>query len=559
LISMRPVLLLPAALLLSPGASLVGASEQAARQAYQSGRLSLQHEAYEEAEKQFRAAIGLDPLLAPAHYGLGQVLMATRRFADAVTAFEGARDAHRRGLSRALAEVAKADQQRDNEIRDLRDSIRQIETGQLKYASPQDITRLEQRIQTLEQEKSRSRTQVTLGEPPAEFSLALGSAHFRTGALPAARQAYLDALKAQPGFAEAHNNLAAVALQMGDLPEARLHLKEAERGGFPVNRKMKAEIEGRALAEAEAEPAPAPLVIRHEPLRCAAAGAFPVLEARVESPGRVARVKAKFRRPDSEFWYTVAMKAEGDGRFVATLPKPKPGLGAFRYVIDAVDQAAATSRTEELEVAVSDDPKGCPAPAVAAARSVVVEVPAGAPARPPVPNGFSASGVKGEGGSRVGIFYMPPRLAAAVGVSVVAGGAAAAAVALYDDPPSNPPPSPPELVVVRSQPPVGGTLSLSRDRLTLSLRVTLRRAIGSGTLSLSLTRSTGNCFLTFQSVHEPIPAETPFELTFGGAPTTQSCSGGGGIDVGFLTIGDNFDRNGQSTFFQFPISYAVAP
>jgi hypothetical protein len=89
--------------------------------------------------------------------------------------------------------------------------------------------------------------------------------------------------------------------------------------------------------------------------------------------------------------------------------------------------------------------------------------------------------------------------------------------------------------------------------------VTLRRAIGSGTFSLSLARAAGNCFLAFQGVHEAIAAETPIDLTFGGTPSSQSCGAGGGIDTGFLTLNDNFERNGQSTFFQFPISYAVAP
>jgi hypothetical protein len=220
------------------------------------------------------------------------------------------------------------------------------------------------------------------------------------------------------------------------------------------------------------------------------------------------------------------MKAESDGRFVGTLPKPKPGLGTFRYVIDAVDEAAAGRRTEELEVAVADDPKGCPAPPVAAARSVVVEVPAGARARPPVPQGFSGSGVKGEGGSQVGVFYMPPRLAAAVGVTLVTGGAAAAAVALFDHPPSDLPPRPPQLVVVRSEPPVGSTLSLSRDRLTLSLRVTLRRAVGAGTVTLALAPNTGFCLLRFVGGHGPIPAETPVELTMGGGPDCLPLPGG---------------------------------
>jgi hypothetical protein len=553
-------LLLLTASLLGIVPSPAAASEQEAWQAYQSGRLSLQREQYPEAEKQFRSAIGLDPLLSVAHYGLGQVLMVTRRYPEAIVAFEAARTAHRDALARGRRNAAQADQRRDAEIQELRDAIRQLQGGQIKNVSEHQITRLEQRIQELEREKGRALAAAS--EPPAEFSLALGSAHFHLGHLPEARQAYLDALKAQPALAEAHNNLAAVALQMGNKPEALEHLRAAEKAGFPVNRRMKAEIEGVPVPTADAAPPAAPAappVIHHQPLACVPVGTHPKVEARLETTGQIAKAKVKFRRVDSEFWYVVGMREAGD-RFVASLPKPKAGLGAFRYFIDAVDQAAAGSRTEEFEVKVADGTTAeCPAGATTVAGGLQVEVPPGAPSRPPVPEGFHGSGVKGSGGSDIGVFYLPPKLAAVIGVTTIAGGAAVAAHAIYDKPPAGPN-NPAELVIVSATPPIGSTISVSRDTFTFRLQVTLRRDLGSGTLSLLFTRRgmIGPC-VAFQGNHGRIRAENPEPLVLTGTLSTTFCRSGGEVEGAVLTLQENFETVGQPIVFEFPMPYTIVP
>jgi tetratricopeptide (TPR) repeat protein len=542
-----------AGILVAAVASPALCADPAAWQAYQSGRAALQAENYAEAEKRFRVAISLDRLLSVAHYGLGEVFMMTRSYAEAAQAFEAAIAAHRDAVSQGASEAAKADQRRDERIREFRDAIRQLETGQIK-TSPHEVTRLEQMIQQIEREKGLER--MAMSEPPAEFFLALGSARFRAGALPEARQAYLEAIRVKPGFGDAHNNLAALALQMGDRVAAREHLREAEKAGFPVSRRMKADIEGTAVTEA-APIAGAPPVIRHEPLRCAVAGTFPEVEARVSSSARIARARVKFRGTDSNYWYAVAMRAEGD-RFVAALPKTRRDLGSFHYVVDVVDEAALASHTEEYEVKVAADAADCTSTGARSVASIVVDIPPGAPARPPVPKGFSASRVKGVGGTAAGIFYLPPRVAAAIGVTVVAAGATAAAAVLYDDPPSNQI-APPEVVVVRGEPPLGSNVSLSRDRLILSLRVTLRRNMGGGTFSLSLHGPAYSCFLINGGTHGPIPAETPTELTVEALLSTSFCRAAAVIDRGTINISENFEQVGQTAFIEFPIAYTFVP
>jgi tetratricopeptide (TPR) repeat protein len=232
--------------------SSVGAmevTEQAHREAlahYRAGQELLYAENWTDAEREFRAAVKLDPLLVLAHYSLGQVYMALKQYPDAVKAFTSCRQAY---LDiGALQDVDKAhvDQRREEEIQQLRDGIRilqgsarQRETGQRENS----ILKLEQRIVDLETSKRRIPSGAI--QVPAEFSLALGSAYFRSGAPQDAQREYEAALKVNPKFGEAHNNLAVLLMLQGRLPEASEHLKSAEKAGFHVNPQFKADLESK--------------------------------------------------------------------------------------------------------------------------------------------------------------------------------------------------------------------------------------------------------------------------------------------------------------------------
>ena len=196
------------------------------------------------AEREFRAAIKLDPLLVLAHYSLGQTYMGMKRFPEAVTAFVACRQAYLDISSAQASTSVRADQRYDEEIRELRDSVRTIRSGVLKLQQPEiTIIKLENRINDLENAKRRA--SAGAGEVPAEFSLALGSAYFRSGALADAQREYEAALKVNPRFGEAHNNLAVVLMLQGHLPEAEAHMKSAVKAGFPVNPQFKADLEKR--------------------------------------------------------------------------------------------------------------------------------------------------------------------------------------------------------------------------------------------------------------------------------------------------------------------------
>jgi tetratricopeptide (TPR) repeat protein len=235
-----------------PSVAATEVTEQAHREAlahYYAGQELLYAENWTDAEREFRAAVKLDPLLVLAHYSLGQVYMALKQYPDAVKAFTGCRQAYLDIAALQDVDKAQVDQRREEEIQQLRDGIRilqssarQRETGQRENS----ILKLEQRILDLETSKRRIPSGAI--QVPAEFSLALGSAHFRSGALADAEREYGAALKARPKFGEAHNNLAVVLMLQGRLPEAAEHLKSAEKAGFQVNSAFKADLEKRLTA-----------------------------------------------------------------------------------------------------------------------------------------------------------------------------------------------------------------------------------------------------------------------------------------------------------------------
>jgi len=233
---------------ISGGAEISDKAHREALEHYRAGASFLDGEDFTQAEREFRAAVALDPLLVLAHYGLGQAYMSAKDYPSAVRAFTGAREAFLQAAAVAANDAVKSDRQRDEEIRELRDEMRQIQSRETQMLArgqqPQNaILRIESRIKDLETFKQKAVGGVI--EVPAEFSLALGSAYFRTGALTDAQREYEAALRVRPRFGEAHNNLAVVYMLEGKIQDADLQLNEAEKAGFHVNPQLKADLARR--------------------------------------------------------------------------------------------------------------------------------------------------------------------------------------------------------------------------------------------------------------------------------------------------------------------------
>jgi len=210
---------------------------------YRFGQELLHREQFAKAVEEFQIAIKFDPLLTIAHYDLGQSYMALRQYREAIRAYVGCRTAFESMASMLARNDFVVDQRRDDEIRELKETIGELRSGHIKIATGRDamIARLEHRISELE--RTKQRTSVTF-ETPAELSLALGSAYFRSGDLESAEREWKVAIAANNRLGEAHNNLAALYAMLGRKQQAENSVKAAEKSGYPVNPRLKADIRG---------------------------------------------------------------------------------------------------------------------------------------------------------------------------------------------------------------------------------------------------------------------------------------------------------------------------
>lgn len=250
-----PAALAIAALALWPGPApaAVAASERDQREAwkhYRAGQEALTHELYEQAEQEFKQAVKLDPLLVAAHHGLGQTMMATKRYPEAVDAFVAAREAFARGQQLEASNAMTMQRRLDDQIKALQDDV-EAARRQTSGAGAQNIqaaiNRNEDQIKTLQSLRKRG------GEGPLPtphwLSLALGSAYFRAGNLAEAEKEYRAALEEKPDLGEGHLNLGVVYMLTGRLDEAESEVKLAANAGVRVPQGLKDDLQKRRAAK----------------------------------------------------------------------------------------------------------------------------------------------------------------------------------------------------------------------------------------------------------------------------------------------------------------------
>jgi len=209
---------------------------------YRLGEELMHGEQFEKAASEFQTAIKLDPLLTIAHYELGQAYMAVRRYVEAIRAYVACQTAFETLAGMVARNDFLADQRREDEIRELRDAIGAVQSGHVKVASGVEVVvaKLEHRLQDLERMRQRSSGTI---EAPAELSLALGSAYFRSDNLTAAEREWKAASAANSRLGEAHNNLAALYAMTGRRQQAQDAVRQAEKAGFRVDPRLKSDIQ----------------------------------------------------------------------------------------------------------------------------------------------------------------------------------------------------------------------------------------------------------------------------------------------------------------------------
>jgi Flp pilus assembly protein TadD len=213
---------------------------------FKSGMTALAAEQYEKAEAEFQNAVLIDPLFDAAFYGLGQVYMATKRYDQAVRAYVSSREAFNASLAADKFDAEAADRRIRDQLQASKDYGRQLQrmsqTQSPTLTAAIERNREEQR--QLESRLGRSKGAAPL-PVPAGLSMALGSAYYRVGDLENAEREYLEAVKTDPTFGEAHNNLAVLYMLSGRIDQAEREVDLAEKAGFKENPRLKDDLKKR--------------------------------------------------------------------------------------------------------------------------------------------------------------------------------------------------------------------------------------------------------------------------------------------------------------------------
>jgi len=210
---------------------------------YDKGRDAMASERFEDAVAEFKAATGLDPLFSLAYFREGQAHMALKEYAQAELAFVSCRKSYENLAGLQLSNNEEFERRREDEIQELENEQRLIETGQLsgsRSASKRNV-QMAGRISELRHTRRKSGTEAPA--VPAELSVSLGSAYFRQGKMDLAEKEWKTAAIANPKLGEAHNNLAVLYLMSAKLDDARRELELAEKAGYAVHPRLKDDIE----------------------------------------------------------------------------------------------------------------------------------------------------------------------------------------------------------------------------------------------------------------------------------------------------------------------------
>jgi tetratricopeptide (TPR) repeat protein len=446
----------------------------------QEAQQAMRAEDFRAAERLFREAVAADPRSPDAACGLGQAHMALQQYEEAVRSLESCKSKVLTHLRKLQSDQTRAFANIQDEIRELRETLRAIQSGHLKSAGADRANQIEAAIRDLEQMQNREQVRV---EAPPGISFALGTAYLQVGRLAEAERELLSVINSDPNSGEAHNNLAAVYLAQSRFEEARERVRLAEAAGARVSSRMKADIEARVPPPAVAPAGPSkprtslpenqPVSLQHAGRTCAAQGAFVQIQATVTPSWGVRDPVVRFRSEETAGWYAVTMLPSDGDVFSTSLPRPR-GAESFEYFIEVSGYDDTRTRTKEFRVAVAKDPEDCPEASADprdADAVLIITTPTDVVDAPPVPPGFSIRGTTAD----MGVLEIGAKKSLIAG-GVALAGATAAGIAVASRPQdgyAGPKPfaDGPGVAFVASNPPPESTLSLSSGSLSLDLRI----------------------------------------------------------------------------------------
>lgn len=231
-----------------------GASPEAKRanQHYGKAWEAMHRESWDEATKEFQAALDADEKFALAYYGLGRAEMGRKNFQKAIAAYSDCKKLYiRLGGERYgnQMDYKRRIEDRMLEYETALQQAQQVSSGKAASQSQQlYVTELRSQLQQLQLAKDRTDSNVTIDATVPYFvPMALGAAYFRAGQFADAEREYNEAIKTNPSSGETHNNLAVLYLTTDRLADAERAIARAEETGFKVNPGLKDDIKKRRV------------------------------------------------------------------------------------------------------------------------------------------------------------------------------------------------------------------------------------------------------------------------------------------------------------------------
>ena len=240
---MRPLALaLTIGALVAPTPARAQQTNPAALVHYKAGLQLMSAEHWDEAADSFTRATDIDEKFAIAHYWLGRARIAGGKYVAAIAALEACRELYLQESGSRASEQLAASQRRQDQLREIRELIRERQRGPQTAANERVVTHLETLAHDIEW-RQNSGSSLDFGlRVPAFVSLSLGSAYFRKRDLGPAEEQFRAAIEANPKMGEAHNNLAVLLMMTGRLAEAERETSLAEKAGFRVNPEFKDQL-----------------------------------------------------------------------------------------------------------------------------------------------------------------------------------------------------------------------------------------------------------------------------------------------------------------------------
>jgi tetratricopeptide (TPR) repeat protein len=231
---------------------LKGASPEAKRanQHYGRGWDVMHREAWDEAVKEFQAALESDDKFALAYYGLGRAEMGRKNFQKAIAAYTECKKLYVRLGGERFGSQMDYKRRLEDRMLEYQTALQQAQQASSGKASSQSqqlyVTELRAQLQQLQLAKDRTDSNVTMDATVPYFvPMALGAAYFRAGQFADAEREYNEAIRTNPGSGETLNNLAVLYLTTDRIVDAERAVARAEETGFKVNPGLKDDIRKR--------------------------------------------------------------------------------------------------------------------------------------------------------------------------------------------------------------------------------------------------------------------------------------------------------------------------